>query len=84
MTDRHDDLVAALMAGVRHHAATIQAVDWEESTVYVLRRDGLEPVVAHWPQHLLDIAPDAVRIASHYQESESRGITVSMGRCREA
>lgn len=42
--------------------ATIQAIDEPESTVYVLRRPGHPPVMADWPQPLLEIAPDAVRL----------------------
>ena len=59
--------------------ATIQAVDEAESTIYILRRPGHEPVMAYWPQPLLEIAPDAVRIASWVEPDVRReGIVVSV------
>lgn len=44
---------------------TIQAVDGageDGSTLYVLSRTGQEPITAYWPQPLLELCPDAVRI----------------------
>lgn len=44
--------------------ATIQAVDTDDSTIYILRRPGQDPVSAYWPHPLLEMEPDAVRIQS--------------------
>lgn len=58
--------------------ATIQAVDTGDETIYVLRREGHEPVMAHWPQPLLEMEPGAVRIRSLGAES-THGIAVYVG-----
>jgi hypothetical protein len=44
---------------------TIQAVDTDDETLYILTRPGKEPVVAHWPQPLEKLCPEAVRVAAH-------------------
>jgi hypothetical protein len=41
---------------------TIQAVDEPEGTIYVLRRPGRPPLYHSWPQPLLQLEPEAVRI----------------------
>lgn len=67
------------MDGMTASVATIQAVDEPESTIYILRRPGHEPVMAHWPQPLLEIAPDAIRIQSYSEPDIRHGIVVSVG-----
>jgi len=45
---------------VKHHeGGEIFTIDDAEGTVYVLLRPGEKPVMAHWPHHLLTLAPDA-------------------------
>jgi hypothetical protein len=44
---------------------TIQAVDTDDETLYVLRAPGEDPVVAYWPQPLLELRPDAVRVPAY-------------------
>jgi hypothetical protein len=41
---------------------TIQAVETGDETIYVLRRHGLDPIAAHWPNPLLELEPAARRI----------------------
>lgn len=43
---------------------TIQAFDDPDGTIYLLRRDGHEDVLAEWPQPLLALAPNATRLPS--------------------
>lgn len=57
---------------------TIQAVDEAESTIYVLRRPGHEPVMAHWPQPLEALAPDAIRISSYSEPELRHGVVVAV------
>jgi len=53
-------------------SATIQAVDTGDETLYVLRREGREPITAYWPQPLLEIEPRAVRIHSWQHDTGHR------------
>jgi hypothetical protein len=52
--------------------ATIQAVDTGDETIYVLRREGREPITAYWPQPLLEIEPGAVRVHSWQHDTGHR------------
>ena len=45
--------------------ATIQAVDTDDDTIYVLREEGEVSACAPWPQMLEALRPDAVRVAAH-------------------
>jgi hypothetical protein len=49
---------------------TIQAIDTDDDTIYILRRPGQDPISAYWPHPLEQICPEAVRIAAL---TEARG-----------
>ena len=63
-------------------AATIQAVETGDETLYVLQREGCDPVVAHWPQTLEALAPDAVRLPAHLDDDLRHAVTVTVARLR--
>ena len=44
---------------------SIQAVDDPDGTIYILRRPGMDPVMAPWPQPLLLLEPTALMIESY-------------------
>lgn len=45
--------------GLDPSGSTIQAFDYPDGTVYILRRPGLAPVSASWPHPLLKLEPAA-------------------------
>jgi len=47
---------------------TIQAVDTNDETFYVLREYGKVVAIADWPQFLEDLRPDARRITCYTNE----------------
>jgi len=63
-------------------AATIQAVETGDETLYVLQREDCDPVVAHWPQTLEALAPDAVRLPAHLDDDVQHAVTVTVARLR--
>lgn len=50
--------------------ATIQAIDTDDETLYVLSRTGKDPVTAYWPHPLLEICPTAIRVPAYGSEVE--------------
>lgn len=44
---------------------TIQAIDTDDETLYILRRPGQEPVTAYWPHPLEELCPTAIRIPAY-------------------
>jgi len=65
---------------------TIRARETPDSgTIYILERDGFDPVSAYWPSPLLAISPDARRALALPTgvESMTKPITVCIARRRE-
>lgn len=58
---------------------TIQAIDTDDDTIYVLHRPGHDPIAAYWPHPLLELEPDAERIASWGEPGIRQGIVVQVG-----
>jgi hypothetical protein len=58
---------------------TIQAIDTDDDTIYVLHRPGQDPIAAYWPHPLLELEPDAERIASWREPDIRQGIVVQVG-----
>ncbi len=63
----------------RAEPATIQAVDTDDDTLYVLRVPGADPITAYWPHPLLAIEPDAVWLPS-YGETRRQSYAPVVGR----
>lgn len=62
-------------------AGTIRARETADSgTIYILERDGFDPVSAYWPSALLAMSPDARRVYALPTgvEPMTRPITVSI------
>lgn len=81
-THRYLVTLVGMIPAHTYTGATIQAVDTDDDTFYVLREDGVPTATAPWPQMLEDLRPDARRIPS-YGERHRQGFSVTIFTNRE-